>query len=84
MKKLLATASVLAASWYLMTPPWTQVGKFDSQASLSKWDKISYYTSSAACETDKQAMIKIPGSAPDYLKLLSASQCVAENDPRLK
>ena len=46
MKKPLVVASLLA-SWYLITPPWLQVGKFDSQASLSKWDKIAYYQSSA-------------------------------------
>lgn len=83
MKRLFVMASLLG-TWYLITPPWSQVGKFDSQASLSKWDKISYYETSAACEADKHALIGAPGAAPDYVKLLSAAQCVAEGDPRFK
>jgi hypothetical protein len=83
MKKPLVVASLLA-SWYLITPPWLQVGKFDSQASLSKWDKIAYYQSSALCEADRQGMIKSPGATPEYLKFLSAAQCVSGDDPRFK
>jgi hypothetical protein len=83
MNRPLAAASLLA-TWYLITPPWSQVGKFDSQASFSKWSTIAYYNSSAACEADKQAMIKAPGSAPENSKFLSAAQCIAEGDPRLK
>jgi hypothetical protein len=83
MKKPLAAASLLA-TWYLITPPYQQVGKFDIQAALSKWDKIAYYQSSAACESDRQSMIKTPGITPDYSKFLSATQCVADSDPRLK
>jgi hypothetical protein len=29
-------------------------------------------------------MIKTPGITPDYSKFLSATQCVADSDPRLK
>jgi hypothetical protein len=85
MKKRLAAASLLA-TWYLITPPWSQVGKFDGQASLSKWNKIAYYQSSVACEADRQLMIKekSSGAAPEDLKFLSATQCVAEEDPRFK
>jgi hypothetical protein len=83
MKRLFVTASLLA-TWYLITPPWSQPGKFDSQASLSKWDKVSFYDSSAACEADKHAMLGAPGAAPEYAKFFAAAQCVADGDPRFK
>jgi hypothetical protein len=83
MKRPLAAASLLA-TWYLMTPPWAQIGKMNTQASLSTWGTISYYDSAAACETDRQTMIKATGAGAESAKLLSAAQCVAGTDPRLK
>jgi hypothetical protein len=83
MKRPLAVA-LLLASWYLVTPPYSQPGKLDSKAALSKWGMIAYYGSSAACEADRQNMIKASGASSDSSKLLSAAQCVEENDPRLK
>jgi hypothetical protein len=81
MKTPLAAVS-LFVTWYLITPPWPQVGKFDTQAPLSKWNKITLYPSSAACEADRQIMVK--AIAPENQKFMVAAQCVAEGDPRFK
>jgi hypothetical protein len=81
MKTPLAAVS-LFVTWYLITPPWPQVGKFDTQAPLSKWNKITLYPSSAACEADRQILVK--AIAPENQKFMVAAQCVAEGDPRFK
>jgi hypothetical protein len=85
MKKLLAAAALLA-TWYLITPPWSQPGTFNGQASLTIWNKIAYYQTSAACEIDKKEITRemSSGATPEVVKSLSAMQCVSGDDPRFK
>jgi hypothetical protein len=85
MKKVLVAASLLA-TWYLITPPWSPPGKMDAQASLSIWNKISYYQSPAACQSDRTEIIRemTPGATPEVLKAITAIQCVVGDDPRFK
>jgi len=62
------------------------VGTFDAQAPISKWNKISFYSSSAACQADREILIKetAPCATPEVAKFFQTTQCVAEDDARFK
>jgi hypothetical protein len=79
-----------ALAWYLLTPPYVAVDKFDAKAPLSKWYEAVDFESQADCERYRAGTIKQyekklqedPSGSRANIELFKASQCVASGDPR--
>jgi hypothetical protein len=54
-------AALALVGWYLMLPPLSAPGKFDTAQLLSKWVEDSAHDSGAACEQAKDDMVNTTG-----------------------
>jgi hypothetical protein len=76
--------------WYLLTPPYVGMQKFDSKAPLSKWYEAVDFDSLADCQRYRAGTIKQyekrlsadSSSSRANVELFKASQCVSSDDPR--
>lgn len=76
--------------WYLLTPPYVGLQKFDTKAPLSKWYEAVDFDSLADCQRYRTGTIKQyekrlsedPSSSRANVELYKASQCVSSDDPR--
>jgi len=80
------------ALWLLMQPPWVgpEGGRFDANAPLSKWKASISFRTPEKCNEALSQVVQFWASHPEeknaapYHAILSASKCVADDDPRLK
>jgi hypothetical protein len=92
--KLRHAAALALVGWALMMPPPRPVGdhfKTNFSAPLSKWATVRTFDSQSQCETARAVYQQKPTGnlvimlgAAEAQATTKASQCVADDDPRLK
>jgi len=76
--------------WYLLTPPYVGLERFDAKAPLTKWYEAVDFDSLLDCQRYRAGTIKQyekrlgkePSSSHANVELFKASQCVSSDDPR--
>jgi hypothetical protein len=82
-------AVISGAVWYLLTPPYVGLQKFDTKAPLSKWYEAVDFESLSDCERYRAGTIKQyeqriaedPSGSRASIELFKASRCVSSDDP---
>jgi hypothetical protein len=84
-------AGLVLVAWYLITPPLMPNGQLDLGAPFGRWDRQQSFTSSDECKNGREHLLNLqagPSTAARELaemrRAVSASQCVAAEDPRFK
>jgi len=83
-------AALGVIAWYLLTPPYVGLQKFDAKAPLSKWYEAVDFESLADCQRYRAGTIKQyqqrlkddPSGSRANIDLFQQSQCVSSDDPR--
>jgi hypothetical protein len=98
--KLRHTAALALTGWYLMLAPRTSDTlpvTYDATAPLGQWNVVGSYDTAAECDKgkheipnqilqnrDKMTAEKKVAATQTVTNLLSSSDCIASDDPRLK
>jgi hypothetical protein len=91
-------AALALVGWYLLTPPFDDLGRVNAKARFSAWDNWDAYDSAVKCELDKAKIIGLAkakvgrhSASPrraaadqSFLEAVLLGQCVAADDPRLE
>jgi|SRR5579863_7503466 len=90
-------AALAPVGWYLLTPPFDDLGRVNAKARFSAWDNWDTYDSPVKCELDKakiieSAKVKVgrDSAGPlrtgdqNFLEAVLLGQCITADDPRLK
>jgi len=76
-------------AWYLLTPPYVGLNKFDAKAPLSKWYEAVDFESLSDCQRYRAGTIKEyekrlpedPTGSRAGIELFTAAKCVSSDDP---
>ena len=82
-------AAISGLLWYLLTPPYVGLQKFDAKAPLSKWYEAVDFESQSDCERYRAGTIKQyeqripqdPSGSRAGIELFKAARCVSSDDP---
>jgi hypothetical protein len=88
-------AMIAMLGWYLLTPPWVGINRFDTHAPLARWYQVASFESAADCERFRTAKIANFQQKSQWqsgtenaktaavAKLYEESRCISSLDARL-
>jgi hypothetical protein len=80
-QQIVKGAAIVSLGWYLMAPPQTSQGSYNTGASLSQWITTGGYDDATTCNAERTQRWQ-SGPAAQRMEA-AASACIASDDRRL-